>query len=112
MAAKHCIMGGTFTYVHAGHLRLLSECRKFSRVTVGLTSDEYVRKHKIYPSFPYAERMAGLCAALKKSGLLSRTRIVEIGDEAGGADGNTGADTIIVSEETENAAKRINLKRL
>src|SRR3989344_9664983 len=107
----HCILGGTFTYVHEGHLRMLGECREFSRVTIGLTSDRYVKRHKIYPSFPYAKRLAGLKAALKKTGVFSRTTIKEIENEAGGADGNTGADTIIVSEETYGAALRINKTR-
>ncbi len=108
---KHCILGGTFTYVHEGHGRILRECRKFGEITLGLTSDPYVRRHKIYPSFPYAKRLAGVRRALAKYGLLSRATIMEIDDEAGGADANTGADTIIVSEETQDAAKRINQKR-
>lgn len=111
MARGHCILGGTFTYVHSGHMLLLSECRKFRRVTVGLTSDKYVRRHKIYPSFPYGKRLAALKAALKRLGVLSRCSIMRIDDEAGGADTNVEADTIIVSEETENAARRINAKR-
>ncbi|MCX8174941.1 MAG: inosine/xanthosine triphosphatase [Candidatus Micrarchaeota archaeon] len=109
---RHCIIGGTFTYVHSGHLRLLSECGKFSRITVGLTSDSYVRSHKLYPSFPYRRRLAGLRAALKKLGILSRCRIVQIEDEFGGADENMEADAIVVSEETASVAERINARRI
>jgi inosine/xanthosine triphosphatase len=97
--------------VHQGHLQLLSECRKFPEVTLGLTSDSYVRRHKIYPSFPYSKRRAGLEAALSKLGLLSRTTIVKIDDEAGGADTAADVGAIIVSEETLEAARRINSKR-
>lgn len=97
--------------MHQGHAGILRECRGFSRITIGLTSDSFVRKHKIYPSFPYAKRLAGLKAALKKEGVLSRCTIFRIDDEAGGADSNRVADTIIVSEETEGAAARINEKR-
>ena len=90
---------------------MLEKCRGFSRVTLGLTSDEYVRKHKIYPSFSYAKRLAGVKKALAKCGLLGRTGIIKIEDEAGGADTNADANAIIVSEETEAAAGRINSMR-
>ena len=108
---RHCILGGTFTYVHDGHWRMLRECRGFGKITLGLTTDAYVRKHKIYPSFPYAARLVGVKSALAKLGLLARTEIIQINDEAGGADSNRGADTIIVSEETQDAARRINTRR-
>lgn len=109
--ANHCVMGGTFTYVHQGHLRLFSEARKFSKITIGLTSDSFVRRHKIYPSFPYEKRLAGLKASLGKFGLLARTTIVKIEDEAGVADKLADLGVIIVSEETKEAAVRINSKR-
>ena len=105
------MIGGTFTYVHAGHRAMLEKCRGFSRITLGLTSNEYVRKHKIYPSFPYARRLAGVKKALAKCGLLNRTEIIQINNEAGGADANREADAIIVSEETLGAAGRINRLR-
>jgi len=105
------MIGGTFTYVHAGHRAMLEKCRGFSRITLGLTSDAYVRKHKIYPSFPYGKRLAGVKRALAKCGLLQRTEIIKINDEAGGADANAEADAIIVSEETHGAAIRINRLR-
>jgi len=111
MANTHCILGGTFTYVHAGHARIFSECRKFRRITLGLTSDAYVRRHKIYPSFSYEKRRAGLEKYLKKCGLLSRTEIVRIENEEGVAHKSKSAGTIIVSEETLGAAQRINKKR-
>jgi len=107
----HCIIGGTFTYVHAGHERLLAACKKFSKVTVGLTSDGYVRKHKIYPSFPYAKRLAGLEKALKKEGLLAKSEIFAIEQEGDVATTLSDADAIIVSEETLAAAERINRVR-
>ncbi|MFA5929426.1 MAG: inosine/xanthosine triphosphatase [Candidatus Micrarchaeia archaeon] len=111
MAGKgHCIIGGTFTYVHAGHARLLVECNEFSRITIGLTSDKYVRAHKIYPSFPYEKRLANLKRNLAHNGLLSRAAIVKIESESDVAD-RLAADAIIVSGETEAAAEKINAAR-
>jgi len=106
----HCIIGGTFTYIHEGHARLLVECNEFARITIGLTSDKYVRTHKIYPSFPYEKRLANLNRNLAHNGLLSRTTIVKIESESDVAD-CVQADAIIVSEETENAARKINSSR-
>ncbi len=109
---SHCIIGGTFTYVHAGHMRLLSECRKFDKITIGLTSDAYVKKHKIYPSFPYAKRLAGLESALRKNSLAARTAIRKIEHESDVASTLHDANAIIVTEETRLAAERINRARM
>lgn len=106
----HCIIGGTFTYVHKGHAELLIEANEFSKITIGLTSDEYVRKHKIYPSFPYARRLANLKRNLAHNGMLSKCTIVKIDSDTSVAD-RIAADAIIVSEETEKTAHRINRLR-
>jgi inosine/xanthosine triphosphatase len=110
MARNHCIIGGTFTYVHAGHVLLLAKCDRFARITIGLTSDKYVRAHKIYPSFPYAKRLANLRRNLAHNGLLSRATIVKIESESDVAD-RLAADAIIVSEETQAGAEKINAAR-
>jgi inosine/xanthosine triphosphatase len=108
---KSCVLGGTFTCVHAGHDEMLHRCKGFSRITIGLTSDAFVKRHKIYPSFPYGKRLAGLKAALARHKLLSRTEILKIEDEAGGAQKLRGVDAMVASEETLPAAGRINLLR-
>ncbi|HIH30894.1 TPA: inosine/xanthosine triphosphatase [Candidatus Micrarchaeota archaeon] len=108
---RSCVLGGTFTYVHAGHDSMLRECGRFSEITIGLTSDSYVKRHKIYPSFPYARRLRTLLAALKRIGLFSRTKIHMIENESGGAEKMQDVDAIIVSEETTPAAQRINSLR-
>lgn len=97
--------------MHAGHERLLSACRKFSKVSIGLTSDSFARRHKIYPSLPYTGRRYSLKLALKKFKLASKTEIFRIDDEMGGAGRMEGIDAIIVSGETEGAAHRINSVR-
>ena len=106
----HCIIGGTFTYIHAGHVKLLVECDRFSHITIGLTSDKYVRARKIYPSFSYEKRMANLKRNLAHNGLLDRTTIVRIENENDVAD-RVSADAIVVSEETERGAQKINALR-
>jgi len=103
-------LGGTFTCMHDGHRRLLGACRRFSKITIGLTSDEYVRSHKIYPSLPFSKRKSGLEAELARMGLRKRASIVEIDSGIDVAD-RIDADAIVVSEETLKGARRINLER-
>lgn len=105
-----CVIGGTFNYFHEGHRRLFSSCRKFSKITVGLTSNSYVRKHKIYPPFPYEKRLLNLKAALQKMKLLRRAEIVKIENEIGPAVKRE-FDTIVVGEEKLAVAEKINLLR-
>ncbi|MCX8196759.1 MAG: inosine/xanthosine triphosphatase [Candidatus Micrarchaeota archaeon] len=108
---KHCIIGGTFTYVHEGHLRLFKECKKFSKITVGITSDNYVKEHKLYPSFPLKKRVRNVKKALKILGILKKSAIKVIEDEYGGAERIKDADAIIVSPESAPNAVKINNER-
>lgn len=55
--------GGTFDLFHAGHVKLLQECRSLSgwrgRVVVALNTDEFVMRYKhLIPTHSYAERRA------------------------------------------------------
>ncbi|MEM4348025.1 MAG: inosine/xanthosine triphosphatase [Candidatus Anstonellaceae archaeon] len=108
---KHCVLGGTFTYVHKGHLALLEQCFRFQKITIGITSDSYVRRHKLYPSLPLERRLAGLRHALKKLGILHKAEVVVIQDEYGGAEKMEDADAIVVSSETAPVAEKINQER-
>jgi len=64
----------------------------------------------VYPSFSYKKRLANLEANLAHNGMLSRSSIVKIESESDVAD-RIAADTIIVSEETEKTAEKINAIR-
>lgn len=55
--------GGTFDLFHAGHVKLLRECRNIAgvggRVVVSLNTDEFVNRYKhIIPTYDYADRRA------------------------------------------------------
>ncbi len=105
------ILGGTFHTLHAGHVSLLREALKFDECEIGLTSDSYVRKHKIYPANQYRVRRKQLLDFLKQEGASRRASIVPIEDESGPSVIEKGLDAIVVSEETAKAAERINAKR-
>jgi glycerol-3-phosphate cytidylyltransferase len=53
--------GGTFDLFHAGHVKLLRECRTLAgmdgRVVVSLNTDEFVQRYKnLIPTHPYEDR--------------------------------------------------------
>lgn len=59
--------GGTFDLFHAGHVKLLRECRLLAgpdgRVVVSLNTDQFVQRYKhIIPTHDYEERLAILSA--------------------------------------------------
>jgi inosine/xanthosine triphosphatase len=105
------IVGGTFHTLHAGHISLLREALKFDKCEIGLTSDAYVKRHKIYPANPYKVRRKQLLDFLRQEGARGRATIVQIDDEFGPSVVEKGLDAILVSEETATAADRINARR-
>lgn len=44
MAKTEVLVTGTFNVLHAGHVRLLEFASRYGLVTVGINSDEYMRK--------------------------------------------------------------------
>lgn len=103
---KLVVTAGTFNCIHAGHKKLLStalECGE--RVLIGLTSDKFARKLK-GEAEPYEKRKGKLEEALgEKRG---RCEIVKIEDEIGVAGESEELEAIVVSEETEKNATKVN----
>ena len=110
---NHVILGGTFDHIHRGHEALLRKAFVIGKkVTIGLTSDVYVRNSKISNSNVYEVRNKQLEMWLKKQGFLPRSSIVPIDDAYGPSTTDNTYDAIVVSEETEKVAKEINLLRI
>ena len=67
---NHVILGGTFDHIHRGHEALLRKAFVIGKkVTIGLTSDVYVRNSKISNSNVYEVRNKQLEMWLKKQGI-------------------------------------------
>jgi inosine/xanthosine triphosphatase len=107
---KTCILGGTFNCIHLGHLKLLEYCKNFDKIIIGLTSDQYVKTHKLYPSLSFSKRLSALKITLAKIGILKKSEIIKIDNEIGGAD-KIHADAIVVSQETKKNSEKINSLR-
>lgn len=70
---------GTFDVLHAGHIKLLKFCRELGELTVGLNTDEFIKKYKgKYPIMTYEERKE----TLKELGFVDR--ILPNDQESGG----------------------------
>ena len=106
-------VGGTFDLFHSGHLALLRKAFEVGNyVLVGLCSDEFVNKsQKPHKIAPYAQRLEALNEFLKTNGFLERAEIIPLFDSYGLTLSDKRIDAIIVSEETEPQAQKINKKR-
>jgi pantetheine-phosphate adenylyltransferase len=106
-------VGGTFDEFHKGHKALLMKAFEVGdRVLIGLCSDEFVAKMgKPHNTAPYHERLGELNAFLEKRNLSSKAEIVSLNDPYGNTVTDKCIDALVVSEETETTALKINQKR-
>jgi len=102
------VVGGTFDLFHKGHETLLKEAFSLGTTFIGLTSDKMAKERKNRKIEPYIKRKAKLEYFAKKEGADIRIKMIE--NEVGFTlDDNF--DYIIVSEETEKNADKINKLR-
>ena len=140
MKHKHLFVAGTFDGLHKGHIALLTKAfASGRRVTVGLTSDEFVRKFKdaisdkqeatrkkknsssdftyhlslitYRPIRSYQERRKKLEQWLIGKHWQSRSTIVPIHDPYEPATSDDSVDALVVSTETRKRGEEINIRR-
>jgi pantetheine-phosphate adenylyltransferase len=106
-------VGGTFDEFHKGHKVLLVKAFEIGEhVLIGLCTDEFVEKMgKPHTTASYEERLKELQAFLKALGLSGKAEIVPLNDPYGVTVTDTCIQALVVSEETEKTALKINQKR-
>jgi pantetheine-phosphate adenylyltransferase len=106
-------VGGTFDEFHRGHKVLLMKAFEIGEhVLIGLCSDEFVEKMgKPHATASYEERLKELRIFLKTLGLSDKAEIVPLNDPYGVTVTDRCIDALVVSEETEKTALKINQKR-
>lgn len=106
-------VGGTFDELHKGHRMLLSKAFEIGeRVLIGLCTDEFVEKMgKPHVTATYEARLRDLQAFLKKLSLLDKAEIIPLNDPYGKTLTDKCIEALVVSEETEKIAVKINRKR-
>lgn len=107
---KKVAVGGTFDELHRGHKTLLLKAFEVGdHVVIGLSSDALVKQmNKPHVTATYNERLQNLEAFLKDSALLSRTEIVALDDAYGTSINDPYLEALVVSEETQRTALKIN----
>ena len=110
---RKAAVGGTFDELHKGHRRLLVKAFEIGEnVLIGLCTDEFVKKMgKPHVTAPYEARLKELQAFLKKSSLSDKAEIIPLNDPYGNTVTDKCIEALVVSEETEKIAIRINQKR-
>ena len=106
-------VGGTFDEFHRGHKVLLMKAFEIgSHVLIGLCSDEFVKKMgKPHTTATYEERLKELRVFLTSLGLTDKAEIVPLKDPYGVTVTDRCIDALVVSEETKKTAIKINQKR-
>ena len=110
---KKVAVGGTFDDLHSGHKALINKAFEIGeKVVIGLSSNEFVSKMgKHHETAPYTERSGELVAYLKDLGWVGRAEIVPLNDPFGLTISGKGLEALVVSQETERTAEKINEKR-
>ena len=105
----HLFVAGTFDGLHAGHRAVLTRAfRVGEKVTIGLTSDAFVRTYKLVIR-PYGERKKDLERWLENQ--KKQVTIITIDDPYEPAASMKGLDALIVTAENRKTGEHINVLR-
>ena len=111
---KKVAVGGTFDELHRGHKVLLEKAFEIGdRVLIGLCGDEFVKElGKPHVTAPYEERLEELKAFLVNLNHSGRADIITLNDPYGPTVTDRCIQALVVSEETNQVAGRINEYRI
>jgi pantetheine-phosphate adenylyltransferase len=106
-------VGGTFDEFHRGHKVILMKAFEIGEhILIGLCTDGFVEKMgKPHETASYEERLKELRTSLKAWGLSDKAEIIPLNDPYGITLTDTCIEALVVSEETEKTAFEINQKR-
>ncbi len=110
---KKVAVGGTFDELHRGHKALLLKAFEIGdKVIIGLSSDDFVSKMgKPHITASYHERKKELRAFLDELEEDGKVEIVALNDPFGLTISGKGLEALVVSQETEKTAQKINERR-
>ncbi len=112
MKFKKVAVGGTFDYLHDGHIAILAKAFEVGeRVVVGITSDEMYPAKDVAGIQPLSVRRRALEETLRSRGWMDRAEICVISDPFGPAIDDEKLDAIVVSPETRPRAEELNKLR-
>ncbi|MDH3276490.1 MAG: pantetheine-phosphate adenylyltransferase [Nitrosopumilus sp.] len=102
-------MGGTFDFIHKGHITLLSEAFSISaKVIIGLTSDDMAMKKGKKLENDYSKRLEILIKTIEKNFPKREFEISKLDNDFGPAVLEKEVQGLVVSDETSNQGKILN----
>ena len=105
-------MGGTFDYIHKGHLTLLSEAfSRSSKVIIGLTSDDMAERKGKTLQNDYAQRLTTLVKTIEDNFPNNEFEISRLDNDFGPAVLEKKVQALVVSGETSNQGEILNQLR-
>jgi pantetheine-phosphate adenylyltransferase len=106
-------VGGTFDEFHRGHKVLLMKAFEIGEhVLIGLCSDKFAKKMaKPHITAPFEDRLKELKVFLETLNLNEKAEIIPLNDPYGATVTDKCIEALVVSEETEKTAIKINQKR-
>jgi len=103
-------VGGTFEYLHAGHVALLSRAIELAdELLIGVTSEQFALSSK-GREVPFLPRIKAVDVFVRMAGFSGPLSIVPLDDPFGPAAWGA-IDAIVVSRDTETTAHEINQAR-
>lgn len=102
-------MGGTFDFIHKGHITLLSEAFSISaRIIIGLTSDDMALKKGKKLQNDYGKRLETLVKTIEKNFPNREFEISKLDNDFGPAVFEKEIQALVVSGETSNQGDILN----
>jgi pantetheine-phosphate adenylyltransferase len=102
-------MGGTFDFIHKGHIALLSKAFSIStKVIIGLTSDEMALKKGKKLQNDYSKRFENLLKTIEKKFPNRKFEISKLDNDFGPAVFEKEVQALVVSGETSNQGDILN----
>lgn len=114
MKYRKVVVGGTFDYLHDGHIAILSKAFELGEfVLLGVCSDEMqeLLEKDSAGIQPIAVRMWTVLDFIHKKGWLERTEMKVLSDPFGPAAEDKELEAIVVSPETRARAEELNKLR-
>jgi pantetheine-phosphate adenylyltransferase len=110
---EYLVLGGTFDHFHAGHSAMITMAFSLSsHVVIGITTDAMVyEKEAVDTVQPLSLRTTELEKFLVKNQWMERAEIIPITDVYGTTREDTRLQAIVVTEQTQPGALRINEER-
>ncbi|NIM26499.1 MAG: pantetheine-phosphate adenylyltransferase [Nitrososphaeria archaeon] len=105
-------MGGTFDFIHKGHIKLISEAFLVSdKVIIGLTSDKLASRKGKKLQNNYNQRFENLVKAIENNFPNSSFEISKLDNDFGPAVLEKEVQALVVSDETSNQGDVLNQLR-